>query len=166
MGLKKAEILDFNPRPPCGGRRRVSPFSQGLYYFNPRPPCGGRPLRQRAGSSSPKSFQSTPSVWRATSAGRSCSDMQASFQSTPSVWRATPRDGTAAGQNEISIHALRVEGDYRHIAGGSYLRHFNPRPPCGGRRSPRSGINAQHYISIHALRVEGDAGSELHTVAT
>ena len=34
---------DFNPRPPCGGRRSIPPSGgwQRL-YFNPRPPCGGR----------------------------------------------------------------------------------------------------------------------------
>ena len=35
---------NFNPRPPCGGRRfqqaKIMRFSS---YFNPRPPCGGRP---------------------------------------------------------------------------------------------------------------------------
>ena len=81
--------LDFNPRPPCGGRpfcwtlstvsKRISIHvlrveddldsrttdSQSL-HFNPRPPCGGRLLL----TSRPplaKRFQSTSSVWRTTS---------------------------------------------------------------------------------------------------
>ena len=36
-------VNDFNPRPPCGGRRecpRYGGISGG--NFNPRPPCGGR----------------------------------------------------------------------------------------------------------------------------
>ena len=59
--------IDFNPRPPCGGRRgqydikstskgisihvprveddlTVRPRSRAGYHFNPRPPCGGRPM--------------------------------------------------------------------------------------------------------------------------
>ena len=55
------------------------------------------------------------------------------FLSTPSGWRATvPLDHTIATTN-ISIHALRVEGDYRAAIVPPMLR-----------------------ISIHALRVEGD----------
>ena len=57
--------LDFNPRPPCGGRRAVGHVSALAVNFNPRPPCGGRPLR------SPTymvftTFQSTSSMWRTT----------------------------------------------------------------------------------------------------
>ena len=33
---------DFNPRPPCGGRRYVNNRGYQQKYFNPRPPCGGR----------------------------------------------------------------------------------------------------------------------------
>ena len=56
------------------------------------------------------------------------------FQSTPSVWRATQPRGLRGGPSEISIHALRVEGDDRGF----------PVAQVGRR------------ISIHALRVEGD----------
>ena len=37
-------------------------------------------------------------------------------------------------QNGISIHALREEGDYRHFRMANEHPHFNPRPPRGGRR--------------------------------
>ena len=33
---------DFNPRPPCGGRRSLLLSSAFQLNFNPRPPCGGR----------------------------------------------------------------------------------------------------------------------------
>ena len=55
-------------------------------------------------------FQSTPSVWRATS-GIGGQVMSARFQSTPSVWRATGLLHHAHRRRLISIHALRVEGD-------------------------------------------------------
>ena len=58
------------------------------------------------------------------------------FLSTPSGWRATISFADRLGKIDISIHALRVEGD----AGIDY----------GVREYP---------ISIHALRVEGDKSS-------
>ena len=80
--------LDFNPRPPCGGRPGLrwtascaSVFqstssmwrttqiiwqkSVNRIYFNPRPPCGGRPFRL-FGPSTATEFQSTSSMWRTT----------------------------------------------------------------------------------------------------
>ena len=150
--------LDFNPRPPRGGRlwalaikagpilfqstpsaRRATKFYRLFVefevYFNPRPPRGGRPLQI-----------CTASGW-------------SRFQSTPSARRAT-------------------------VAGcGSKRKHknFNPRPPRGGRRGIRLGYKATVkfqstpsarratptcavngctlYISIHALREEGDLAS-------
>ena len=35
-------VHDFNPRPPCGGRRTVAVALPAASNFNPRPPCGGR----------------------------------------------------------------------------------------------------------------------------
>ena len=57
------------------------------------------------------------------------------FLSTPSARRATALDLVTIGaDDDISIHALREEGDCGSLAG------------LGG-----------HSISIHALREEGDA---------
>ena len=37
------ELIHFNPRPPCGGRRACRPWLRPRCAdFNPRPPCGGR----------------------------------------------------------------------------------------------------------------------------
>ena len=57
---------DFNPLPPCGGRRLPSHRSFQVQHFNPLPPCGGR---------------------------RFCPNSNALVKS-------------------ISIHSLRVEGDF------------------------------------------------------
>ena len=108
------------------------------------------------------------------------------FQSTPSVWRATAYGLDIIYENEISIHALRVEGDNtegtkaltefifqstpsvwratrQHLCAQQFhKRYFNPRPPCGGRLFVIELANAQEVISIHALRVEGDL---VHAVA-
>ena len=34
--------LNFNPLPPCGGRLLVGELAKILKHFNPLPPCGGR----------------------------------------------------------------------------------------------------------------------------
>ena len=123
---------NFNPRPPCGGRRvrlicigkhilisihvlrveddglSVSPYSHPL-HFNPRPPCGGR---QDKNDAQQKVEQ---------------------FQSTSSVWRTTSTDSMPFGTTSISIHVLRVEDDEQ----STYHRRA-------------------HQISIHVLRVEDD----------
>ena len=40
---------NFNPLPPCGGRRpRLPPHPSGIAHFNPLPPCGGRHILKRA----------------------------------------------------------------------------------------------------------------------
>ena len=57
------------------------------------------------------SFQSTPSARRATESWSVASEAIFKFQSTPSARRATLREGLALGQLDISIHALREEGD-------------------------------------------------------
>ena len=38
-----------------------------------------------------------------------------------------------AVKHNISIHALRGEGDFATVALPLTTRHFNPRPPWGGR---------------------------------
>ena len=85
---KKKWISNFNPLPPCGGRRLSTSLISTKSNFNPLPPCGGRPntinphspyynisihsLRVEGDGSlakvafSPLLFQSTPSVWRET----------------------------------------------------------------------------------------------------
>ena len=57
------------------------------------------------------------------------------FLSTPSARRATVHTQQPLWEREISIHALREEGDEREVK--PYERQ---------------------YISIHALREEGDVG--------
>ena len=117
---------------------------------------------------------------RATEIVQKWSDEQP-FQSTPSVGRATgSRDGCTANAANISIHALRGEGDVPkalaerrrvisiHALRGegdgtavdmsdSIRRNFNPRPPWGGRHHCVVDIIVNTQISIHALRGEGDS---------
>ena len=61
-------------------------------------------------------------------------EIQKEFLSTPSARRATGRNNRPAAPSDISIHALREEGD------------IGVRPLCNLKS-----------ISIHALREEGDS---------
>ena len=103
-------LHNFNPRPPCGGRRQKSCLLRSGQNFNPRPPCGGRP-----------------------SAGLNRSRRQV-FQSTSPVRGTTPTSASAAPSLCISIHVPRAGDDRSNAKRGCLNHYFNPRPPCGGRR--------------------------------
>ena len=103
---------------------------------------------------------------------------QDKFLSTPSARRATIVHVVAQRVEDISIHALREEGDPRTTKQPLRPSNFYPRPPRGGRpprsrhtrsilyfypRPPRGGrlldcldAGVTFSISIHALREEGD----------
>ena len=101
------------------------------------------------------------------------------FLSTPSARRATVSLSNRCPTWEISIHALREEGDRCAIGVDDVVRiflstpsarratsaarsrgcrrsHFYPRPPRGGRQRILRHRFVVQDISIHALREEGD----------
>ena len=157
---------NFYPRPPRGGRRiydrvdlvvdaflstpsarRATPKERrrhpARWDFYPRPPRGGRQYLL-AGPPSPYKFLSTPSARRATSPAPS----------------TRPR-------RDISIHALREEGDYTRLNFIQARFYFYPRPPRGGRRErahnptatydfyprpPRGGRPTSKSTSWHTAR--------------
>ena len=199
--FRRAQSQNFYPRPPRGGRRQgPRPPSTGPEYFYPRPPRGGR--RQGSLSQSvPHRFLSTPSARRATAEysvdgakryhfyprpprggrqGRFIPILNPiKFLSTPSARRATPHGRLLSVSGNISIHALREEGDMPSSLARIKSDYFYPRPPRGGRqkqtakialplyfypRPPRGGrhrhasrCSVHKVISIHALREEGDS---------
>ena len=174
------QSTNFYPRPPRGGRRRQGPLppstdpisihalreegdassgrpAKTTAYFYPRPPRGGRPAQLKK-RQTVREFLSTPSARRATwcvLCSRRC--------------------------GEISIHALREEGDPPSSKSGRPSANFYPRPPRGGRpaqvtgkglcvlflstpsarRATAGALNlvSHDLISIHALREEGDQPS-------
>ena len=102
-------------------------------------------------------FQSTSPVWRTTLLAIYFANLSNRFQSTSPVWRTTYANQLLYLGHIISIHVPRVEDDfYNHfhsIRIQSFqstspvwrttsiiifipfvFSHFNPRPPCGGRR--------------------------------
>ena len=56
----------------------------------------------------------------------------------------------------ISIHSLRMEGDWSVRAFAPSPVHFNPLPPHGGRPGLTQIYTIRFQISIHSLRMEGD----------
>ena len=103
-------------------------------YFYPRPPRGGR-LKQSVSDRDKQLFLSTPSARRATFHGL------ADILKTIYFYPRPPRGGRprfkslTKSEVQISIHALREEGD-----GGKIF-----------------GVALNKAISIHALREEGDS---------
>ena len=97
-------------------------------------PSVGRATIKRTPNEKCTKFQSTPSVGRATKRKHENMKIYRLFQSTPSVGRATTGFRLSCFALLISIHALRGEGDQNQ--------------PLYGTR--------QKHISIHALRGEGD----------
>ena len=57
------------------------------------------------------------------------------FLSTPSARRATAAGQDSAAGQQISIHALREEGDLWPFCGPPCRVDFYPRPPRGGRQT-------------------------------
>ena len=171
----------FYPRPPRGGRRTYpscSPYSSKFLS----PPSARRATKIPQFRVELLTFLSPPSARRATSqrAGpsrhlrdfyprpprggrRRAQPMRAAprkFLSPPSARRATVSSQSYHKNAQISIPALREEGDH-----GSVLIHecghtnFYPRPPRGGRPQRRLDAQQDQLISIPALREEGDSST-------
>ena len=146
----------FYPRPPQGGRRLLS----GAAVVNDR--ISIHALREEGDKQAPETttggiaFLSTPSARRATNkhpkpqqealhfyprpprGGRLSSVIPSAcpgtFLSTPSARRATRFTiQTSFLVANISIHALREEGDSIGRLPHRHNRNFYPRPPRGGR---------------------------------
>ena len=101
-------------------------------------------------------FQSTPSAWRETRrflAGRCDSVI---FQSTPSAWRETAFQKFICLDHHISIHSLRMEGDFQHVTQLRQYRIFQSTPSAWRETIPSASAWRTASISIHSLRMEGD----------
>ena len=94
----------------------ISISSARTSNFYPRPPRGGR----RIGCFIPLHAER--------------------FLSTPSARRATATRPAMPLHLQISIHALREEGDGSGERAAGALRYFYPRPPRGGRRGCAHGL--------------------------
>ena len=136
--LHRGCLTNFNPRAPCGARRRGGYHgNETNYNFNPRAPCGARPQI-------PLNFiRSTRISTHAPLAGRDCR-------------------GRAEGHlRQISTHAPLAGRDRLKPRQVTYQdKHFNPRAPCGARRlvkscllsrsdfNPRAPCGARHSFGF------------------
>ena len=193
---------DFYPRPPRGGRPislrcrpRASRFlstpsarrATGPVHDHDRPSgISIHALREEGDldngvkADTATKFLSTPSARRATGTFTRTATAGSDFYPRPP---RGGRPGAVQGRDlrpDISIHALREEGDSDALKGRSRCQHFYPRPPRGGRQviafsyailqeflstpSARRATwkfttadRAVSGISIHALREEGDS---------
>ena len=147
----------FNPRTPCGVRpsRRGGPVCPK--YFNPRTPCGVRPPPQTRRPPRNGRFQSTHPMRGATCGSRSPSHSRRHFNPrTPCGVRRSQRSSHRAARKFQSTHPMRgaTHGHHAHKAFVTISIHaphagcdkrvprhekrggdFNPRTPCGVRRS-------------------------------
>ena len=107
-------ICDFNPRAPCGARRRVGDTVYTLLNFNPRTPCGvRRSWRSYSGHQMTDFNPRTPCGVRPKCAQLSCRSCN-----------FNPR--TPCGVRRPLRLWPRVQ------------ENFNPRTPCGVRRLQNS----------------------------
>ena len=174
----RPDPVDFYPRPPRGGRQRLRLVAAQRHRFLSTPSARratklrgyGRSrrdisihalreegdLRFRRKTAAPIPFLSTPSARRATFPCLIVMSRPSNFYPRPP---RGGRPGTAiipADKTDISIHALREEGDVRAQTCCRVAIHFYPRPPRGGRRRGTASLPGHGKISIHALREEGD----------
>ena len=103
-------LTGFLSTPSARRATRYNRWTKRLHnHFYPRPPRGGRRDRH-------SKFKS---ITR--------------FLSTPSARRATSAEAAANRAWQISIHALREEGDICFMYLIKRGKYFYPRPPRGGR---------------------------------
>ena len=80
-------------------------------------------------------FLSTPSARRATSAKRNINGSTINFYPRPPRGGRLKPTQLMSLQNQISIHALREEGDRLAAWQTCFQQDFYPRPPRGGRQA-------------------------------
>ena len=107
--------------------------AQALVDFYPRPPRGGRRKLVNA-KVCKRQFLSTPSARRATVAQPMlCAAIKISIHALREEGD-TAADAPGGELAAISIHALREEGDAAGTCRAAIAADFYPRPPRGGRQ--------------------------------
>ena len=171
-------IMKFQSTPPVRGATSIRGGRKVACEISIHAPRAGGDCRGLVNASDFKTFQSTPPVRGATlRLALRCGGDRISIHA--------PRaggDGNRLPQHRrrnISIHAPRAGGDYMLFFYSAYQQifqstppvrgatlttphmppapmHFNPRPPCGGRRREGLDVDGIVRISIHAPRAGGD----------
>ena len=126
------ELLDFNPRAPCGARPAIRGRSRPTSgHFNPRAPCGARRHQ-------PRQRDRKPISTHAPLAGRDLAALLQSLEQCDFNPRA-PCGARRRGRRrdplhqDISTHAPLAGRDARFSTSLLAWTNFNPRAPCGAR---------------------------------
>ena len=131
--------------------------------FNPRTPCGVR-RKLTVSRTFCQKFQSTHSLRSATITTEQPPSGFWQFQSTHSLRSATGDIRKQAVVQSVSIHALLAECDQQSGAARGGRKCFNPRTPCGVRLSSKGGKNLLiKFQSTHSLRSATCSGMQVLT---
>ena len=148
------QVLDFNPRTPCGVRPAARPtVCSTIGHFNPRTPCGVRlrpePQKRGHGNFNPRTPCGVRLQQQENQRLRDEISIHAPLAGCdlPPAWRFQSR-------HDISIHAPLAGCDARQILLCLSPEDFNPRTPCGVASSGHS-----RFISIHAPLAGCDGGA-------
>ena len=132
-------MMDFNPLPPRGGRRRQNRIRNG-----------GRQI-------------STHSLLAEGDAEKSGHRHDGDISTHSLLAEGDAEKSGHRHDGDISTHSLLAEGDHYDLRGGADLaENFNPLPPRGGRRELAELVASSVNISTHSLLAEGDAIGEAH----
>ena len=141
---------DFNPRTPCGVRRYGCRHDHRRARISIHAPLAGCDDGQAATDFATILFQSTHPLRGATRAPFPYFAVQAISIHAPLAGCDLPVVNAAAKGYTISIHAPLAGCDPASLRRCTRNRNFNPRTPCGVRRSPYSRNGFAYNISIHA----------------
>ena len=129
--MRPEKLTYFNPRAPCGARRKALRAEHGKRAISTHAPLAGRDVKQKANGELIILFQPTRPLRGATL-----------FQC-----------GLASGVL-ISTHAPLAGRDVPGAAGdGAAILYFNPRAPCGARQQKCTN----HYAHFCDNRQISDA---------
>ena len=177
-GIPASSDIDFNPRPPCGGRPLFLLYEVLRHDFNPRPPCGGRRTHRKSSpllllfqSTSPVRGTTRPAVFfhakqhisiHVPRAGDDVPNgrvlhLHLEFQSTSPVRGTTVAPRRHERTQAISIHVPRAGDDTRRIPGWCSVRQFQSTSPVRGTTAhARPPARPPPPISIHVPRAGDD----------
>ena len=142
-------------RPVWGATRQTADRAAAQSDFNPRAPCGARRRCVRTLYANTR-FQSTRPVWGATCAAGVAAAQAVISIHAPRVGRDRSRSVKRARSNRISIHAPRVGRDSAPAARWRSAKRISIHAPRVGRDADGKTAPPRKAISIHAPRVGRD----------
>ena len=142
-------LVNFNPRAPCGARPAPTCSMTSWANFNPRAPCGARHCCMRAACWLLRISTHAPLAGRDLCFGVA---LEIRFISTHAPLAGRDAAGPAMGIIGNLFQPTRPLRGATAAARGKAATddHFNPRAPCGARRTKRNTAKSRGRISTHA----------------